>query len=109
MAAYQDKHGRWRYRFTYQGERHSGSAPAHANTKKTALAIEKQLQEKLVARVFTGEMPTVAAFAARFLEYQRVETKPLTYELHETIIRLQTSTRSGSISRAMLDSQSRPG
>lgn len=78
----------WRWRFTYKGERYSGSAPAGANTKKNALAIEKHTLDRLVARENIGIKPTLTAFSVMYLEHQKVNTKPLTYRTHEGAIRL---------------------
>lgn len=96
MPAYEHK-GRWRFRFAFQGNRYSGSAPKGANTKKTALALERQLLDKLVARRFTGVMPLIKDFIRRFLEHQKAHTKPLTYELHERICTLHIEPHVGRL------------
>ncbi len=70
--------GRWRYRFAFDGRRYSGSAPKGNNTKLIAGKLEKKHIEKLEANTYTGKMPTVAEFGARFLEFQKARTKPLT-------------------------------
>lgn len=97
MPAYEDKHGRWRYRFTFQGKRYSGSAPKGNNTKKVALALERQHLDRLIARKFTGVMPTVKEFIGRFLEYQKAHTKQLTHELHETICTIHIEPHVGKL------------
>lgn len=96
MPAY-EKAGRWRFRFAFQGKRYSGSAPKGANTKKAALALERQLLDKLMARRFTGVMPTVKDFIRRFLEHQKAHTKPLTHELHERICTLHIEPHVGKL------------
>lgn len=78
MPTYKDETGRWRYRFSFEGQRYSGSAPKGNNTKKTAAKLEKLEHDKLTSRQYTGVMPTIAEFGARFLEYQKARTKPLT-------------------------------
>ena len=78
MTVKKDADGRWRYRFSYNGERHSGSTPKGHNTKNAADRIERQKLEQLIARTRTGTMPTVREFAEQFLDYQRSRTKPLT-------------------------------
>lgn len=78
MPQYKDTHGRWRYRFAYQGHRYGGSTPRGHNTKKAAEKLERQHLEKLVSRQYTGKMPTVAEFAERFTDHQETRTKPLT-------------------------------
>lgn len=88
MPAYQDASGRWRYRFAFEGKRYSGSAPKGSNTKKTAEKLERDQLDKLVARRFTGVMPTITEFSKRYLDHQKQHTKPLTYELHESIVRI---------------------
>jgi integrase len=89
MPSYKDpSDGRWRYRFTYRGKRHGGSTPKGDNTKRAADALERELLRKLEARQFTGRMPTVAEFSGTFLDFQKANTKQLTYELHETVMRL---------------------
>jgi integrase len=80
VPAYKDPHGRWRYRFAYNGERYSGSTPKGHNTKNAAERIERQHLEKLIARSYTGTMPTVREFADQFLDYQVSRTKPLTQQ-----------------------------
>jgi integrase len=88
MPAYKGEDGRWRYRFTYKGERHGGSTPRSANTKANAIALERQHLDKLVARLNLGEVPTIAKFAPQYLDFQREHTKPLTYLNQEHIVRL---------------------
>jgi integrase len=89
MPSYKDKKsGRWRYRFAYDGQRFSGSAPKAANTMKVADQLERKHLEKLMSNQYTGVMPTVAAFVDRFLEYQKARVKPLTYELNENQLKL---------------------
>lgn len=80
--------GRWRYRFSRGGKRYSGSTLTGCNTQKAAAGLERKHIENLEARIFTGETPTVEAFATRFLEFQRANTKQLTFNLHETIVTL---------------------
>lgn len=86
MAAYRDKDGRWRYRFSYQGQRYSGTTPRNSNTKKAASDLERQTLDKLIARQYIGRMPTLAEHAERFLEYQKSRTKPLTYVQQKAVI-----------------------
>jgi len=97
MPPYEDPTGRWRFRFSFEGKRYSGSAPKASNTKKTALALERRLADKLVARRFTGTMPTVRDFIPRFLEHQKAHTKPLTHELHDTICTLHIEPHVGKL------------
>lgn len=92
MAVYKDTDKetgeiRWRYRFMYKGTRYSGSAPKTLNTKKSAEKIERRHQENLVARRYTGKMPTVAEFAPRFLDHQKARTKPLTHKQQSATIK----------------------
>lgn len=84
MPVYKDTDGRWRYRFTLRGDRYGGTTPKGANTKKAAELLERQAIDKVMARRFTGVMPTVAEFVDQFLEHQRAHVKPLTVELNET-------------------------
>lgn len=86
MPAYELR-GRWRYRFAYKGKRYSGSAPKGHNTKKAATQLERDMLERLLARRFTGVIPTVDAFVEQFLDYQRAHVKPLTVHLNETQLR----------------------
>lgn len=88
---------RWRYRFAHNGERHSGSAPKGHNTKRTAERLEKQHLEKLIARQYTGVMPTVAEFAERFLEYQKGRTKPLTQKQQTATIERHIKAKFGKV------------
>jgi len=81
MSAYKDKHGRWRYRFTRNGQRYSGSTLPAYNTKKAAEQLERVHVEKLQANVYTGVMPRVREFIARFLDYQKARFKSSTYKL----------------------------
>jgi integrase len=97
MPAYQDRHGRWRYRFAYRGSRHGGSTPAGANTKKAALQLERDHLERLMSHRYTGKMPTVAEFVEKFLEYQRAHVKPLTVDLNETQLRRHTVPHIGKL------------
>jgi integrase len=97
MPAYKDADGRWRYRFAFEGKRYSGSAPKGNNTKKAAEQLERLVLEKLRARRFTGIMPTVAGFLARFLDHQKQHTKPLTFELHERICDLHIEPHVGRL------------
>jgi integrase len=97
MPAYEDKHGRWRYRFAYGGKRYSGSAPKGANTKKAAAGLERDRLERLMSRRFTGVVPTIKEFIRRFLDHQKAHTKPLTYELHDTICTLHVEPHVGKL------------
>lgn len=96
MPAYEHK-GRWRYRFAFEGKRYSGSAPKGANTKKAALALERVKLDKLMARRFTGVMPTIKEFIPRFLDHQKAHTKPLTHDLHERICTLHIEPHVGKL------------
>jgi integrase len=95
MPAYKDSDGRWRYRFAFRGKRYSGSTAKGHNTKAAAEKLERRHLEKLEARTFTGQMPTVAQFAEQFLSFQLTNTKPLTYELHHTIVNVHINPRIG--------------
>ena len=97
MPAYEDGSGRWRYRFAFEGKRYSGSAPKGNNTKKAALQLERQRLDKLMSRKFTGVMPTIRDFIKRFLDHQKAHTKPLTFELHETICTLHIEPHVGKL------------
>lgn len=97
MPAYKDTDGRWRFRFTYKGVRYSGSTPKGHNTAGVARQLERDMIETLQARAFTGVMPTVEAFSIQFLDYQRTNTKPLTAELHETVIRIHVNPHIGKM------------
>jgi integrase len=88
MPSYKDKDGRWRYRFQHNGKRYGGSTAKGNNTKRAADALEREHIGKLERREFTGRMPTIQEFSVQFLEYQEANTKPLTHELHETIVRV---------------------
>jgi hypothetical protein len=52
---------------------------------------------RLIARRFTGVMPTVKEFIGRFLAHQKAHTKQLTYELHETICTLHIEPHVGKL------------
>ena len=82
MSAYNDN-GRWRYRFSRKGKRYGGSTLEGNNTKRAAEQLERAHIEKLEAGVHAGKMPTVREFIARFLAYQKVRVKPLTYKSHK--------------------------
>lgn len=88
MPSYKDKDGRWRYRFQHNGKRYGGSTAKGNNTKRAADALEREHIGKLERREFTGRMPTIEEFSVQFLEYQEANTKPLTHELHEMIVRV---------------------
>ncbi len=96
MPPYCEK-GRWRFRFVYEGRRYSGSTPKGHNTKVIAKQLEHDMIERLSKKRYTGVMPTVADFAVRFLDYQRTNTKPLTYELHERIVTVHIVPRIGKL------------
>jgi integrase len=87
LSAYKDRHGRWRWRFTFKGKRYSGSAPLGSNTKATAEKLERTTLDRLVARKYDGVMPTFEQFAPRFIAYQLEHTKPLTHLNHEHVSR----------------------
>lgn len=87
MPTYRDGK-RWRYRFTINGKRYGGSTPINNNTQRVAEALERAHIDRVVARRYAGVMPTIKEFIVRFLAYQKQHTKPLTYNLHETILRL---------------------
>lgn len=79
MPVYFDKRSkRWRWRFFRAGRRYSGSAPAAHNTARAAAQLERAAVEKLIGGQPLGNVPTVRAFAPRFLEHQAARTKPLT-------------------------------
>lgn len=87
MPAYKDNDGRWRFRFSYNGKRYGGTSPRNHNTKKAAETLERQMLDKLLARQYTGKMPTLAEHAERFLEYQKSRVKPLTYVQQKAVIK----------------------
>jgi integrase len=97
MPAYKDSDGRWRYRFAFRGKRYSGSTAKGHNTKAAAEQLERAHIEKLEGRTFTGVMPSVEAFTKQFLDFQKNNTKPLTYELHEMITRVHITPRIGRL------------
>lgn len=78
MPTYKDASGRWRYRFTANGQRYSGSAPKGGNTRRITERLEAEHVERVSLRTFDGKIPTVGEFAERFLRYQEARTKPLT-------------------------------
>jgi integrase len=78
VPPYKGPDGRWRFRGEYKGKPYSGSSPKANNTKKAAEKLEKDLLEKLAARVFVGDMPTVMEFVEKFLGYQATHTAALT-------------------------------
>lgn len=88
---------RWRYRFAYNGKRYGGSAPRESNTARSAKALEKQHSENLIARRYTGKMPTVKEFSERFLKHQKARTKPLTHAQQESTMRLHLVARLGAL------------
>lgn len=108
MPAY--KQGkRWRYRFTLDGRRYGGSTPIANNTMKAAETLERAKADQVMARRYSGVMPTVKEFAPRFLEYQEQHTKQLTFDLHTTIVNLHIVPHLGKlrldgVRRAELDS-----
>jgi hypothetical protein len=87
MSVYKER-GRWRWSFTYNGKRYSGTAPLASNLAKTAEALERAEMDRLITRKFTGAMPTWTEFAPRFVAYQKEHTKPLTHLNHEHVVRL---------------------
>lgn len=87
MPAYKDSDGRWRFRFSYNGKRYSGTTPRNHNTKKAAETLERQMLDKLMARQYTGKMPTLAEHSTRFLDYQRSRVKPMTYVQQAAVIK----------------------
>lgn len=89
--------GRWRYRFTINGSRYSGSAPKGNNTKAVAAEIEKRHAESIVKRRHFDVAPTVEAFSVRFLEHQRANGKPLYFESCESIVRLHINPHIGKL------------
>lgn len=108
MPSYKDKDGRWRYRFAFGGQRYSGSAPKGSNTKKSADFLERRHLDNLIARRYTGKMPTVREFAEKFLEHQKARTKPLTHKQQEATVRLHVTPhlgplKLGDIERAHVD------
>lgn len=88
---------RWRYRFAYNGERHSGSAPKGSNTKRAAERLEREHLERLMERRYVGRMPTVREFASRFLDHQAARTKPLTQQQQRATIEHHVVPRFGAI------------
>ena len=88
MPTYRDSRGRWRYQFTVNYKKYSGSSPKGRNTERVAAELERQHIDRVSNRRYAGVMPTVADFVPRFLEYQKHHTKQLTHELHETICTL---------------------
>ncbi len=88
MPQYKTSDGKWRYRFSHNKARYGGHATTQDNTKRAAAELERRHLAKLSAGKYTGAMPTVAEFAVRFLEFQQVNTKQLTHELHTRIITL---------------------
>lgn len=108
MPAYKDGDGRWRYRFSYNGERYSGSTPKAHNTKKAAEKIEREQLERLIARQYLGKMPTIEEFAERFLEHQKPRVKPLTFVQQNATIRQHVipawrKDRLDAVSKEMID------
>jgi len=97
MPTYEDKHGRWRYRFAFEGKRYSGSAPKGANTKKVAQQLERDRLEKLMSRRYVGVIPIVKDFIVQFLAFQKANTKQLTHELHESICTLHIEPHVGKL------------
>lgn len=97
MAAYKDTDERWRYRFSYNGQRFSGTTPRGHNTKKAAERIEREQLERLIAKQYLGEMPTVRQFAARFLEHQQARTKPLTQAQQRATINIHFVPKYGAM------------
>lgn len=97
MPSYKDDDGRWRYRFAFRGKRYSGSTAKAHNTKGAADVLERRHLEKLEARTFTGRMPTVAEFSAQFLSHQLANTKPLTHDLHKTIVNIHINPSIGTL------------
>jgi len=86
VPAYKGRDGRWRYRFSLNGKRYSGSTPKGHNTKKAAERIERLHIEKILARGYTGTMPTVREFGPQFLDYQVSRTKPLTQQHQKAVV-----------------------
>lgn len=80
MPPYKDSKGRWRWRLQHNGKRYSGSTTKANNTRAAAERLEKVTSDKLERQQFTGVVPTVTEFAARFLEYQTGHTSQLTQE-----------------------------
>lgn len=82
MPPYRDRRDkRWRFKFQHRGKGYSGSTTKSVNTKASAIALEKAMVARLEANQFTGVMPTIAQFAQRFLDHQKMSTAALTQKL----------------------------
>lgn len=68
---------RWRWRFSFQGRRYSGTTPGSANTKAMAARLEAEHTKRVTGGVVRV---TIAELADVYLAYQLGRVKPLSYE-----------------------------
>ncbi len=97
MPPYKGPDGRWRYRGVFKHRPYSGSTPKGDNTRRAAIAVEREHLRKLEHRVTTDKMPTVDAFIEQFLDYQKPpRTRRATFQLQSTHLRKHVSPHIGT-------------